>query len=426
MTKIIRDMLREGIIIPSTSPFSSPVLHVRKKDGTWRFCVDYRALNAVTIKDRFPIPTIDELLDELGSTCVFSKIDLRSSYHQIRVAKDDTHKTAFRIFDGQCEFLVMPFGLTNAPSTFQSAMNDLLRPYLRRFILVFFNDILIYSKSLADHLLHLRLILDLLHTHQFVAKLSKCVFAVSIVNYLGHIISAEGVAPDPNKVTAIHDWAAPRSFTELRGFMGLTGFYRRFVRHYAIIAAPLTDLLSGTRFSWNKDADKAFTQLKLHMTTLSQGSRPLAFFSKKLNPKMQAASVYVREMYDVTEAIKKWRQYLIGQQFHIFTDQKSLRNLLLQNIQTPEQQKWASKLQGFNFEIHYKPGKTNQAVNALIRKSSTTEPLFLSISSPVPQILNQLAQHYTTNPQGQELVTKTLSSNIEAEEFTFTNELLLY
>jgi hypothetical protein len=233
MTTIIRDMLRDGIIVPSHSPYSSPVLLVRKKDGSWRFCVDYRALNAVIIRDYFPIPTIDELFDELGSTSIFSKIDLRSGYHQIRVMQEDTHKTAFRTFDGHYEFLVMPFGLSNTPSTFQSAMNDMLRPYLRRFVLVFFDDILIYSRNLVDHMHHLQLILELLKLHHFVAKYSKCVFAVPTIDYLGHVISACGVQPDQEKIQAILQWPVPRSLTTLCGFLGLTGFYRRFVRDYA-------------------------------------------------------------------------------------------------------------------------------------------------------------------------------------------------
>ncbi|PNX96205.1 Ty3/gypsy retrotransposon protein, partial [Trifolium pratense] len=451
MTTIINDMLKEGIIKPSTSPYSSPVLLVRKKDGTWRFCVDYRALNVVTVRDRFPIPTIDELFDELGSASIFTKIDLRSGYHQIRVVQEDTHKTAFRTFDGHYEFLVMPFGLTNAPSTFQSAMNDLLRPYLRRFVLVFFDDILIYSRCLTDHLHHLRLILDLLSSNQFFAKFSKCAFAVEKVDYLGHVISSNGVTPDPEKIQAILDWPRPRSLTTLRGFLGLTGFYRRFVRHYASLAAPLTDLLRSTNFVWSTDTELAFTTLKTKMTetpvlvlpdfskvfivetdasavavgaVLSQEGHPLAFFSRKMCPRMQAASTYVREMYAITEAVKKWRQYLIGRHFHIFTDQKSLRNLLVQTIQTPEQQKWASKLQGFSFEIYYKPGKTNQVADALSRRH-TDEAIFMSISSPLPTLLANLRQYYR-DQEGKTLVLKSETDANMKQVFRFTDGLLYF
>lgn len=258
MTKLIAEMVNEGIIRPSTSPYASPVLLVKKKDGSWRFCVDYRALNAITIKDRFPIPTIDELLDELHGAAYFSKLDLRSGYHQIRLVPEDIPKTGFHTCDGHYEFLVMPFGLTNAPSTFQSAMNDLLRPYLRKFVLVFFffYDILIYSFTWAAHLAHVEQILNLLLTNNFYAKLGKCTYGVQSVEYLGHIITHQGVQADPT------------SLITLRAFPGLTGFYRRFVQNYATIASPMTDLLKGSTFSWPPSAAQAFLQLKEAMLQL--------------------------------------------------------------------------------------------------------------------------------------------------------------
>ncbi|XP_058766993.1 uncharacterized protein LOC131640630 [Vicia villosa] len=450
MTTLIQQMLEEGTIVPSTSPFSSPVLLVKKKDGTWRFCVDYRALNAVTIKDRFPIPNIDELLDELGSATVFTKIDLCSGYHQIRVASKDTYKTAFRTFDGHYEFLVMPFGLTNGPSTFQSAMNDLLRPFLRRFVLVFFDDILIYSSNFSEHIDHLQVVFQLLKDHQYFVKLSKCVFAAEQINFLGHIISASGVAPDSEKIKAILDWPAPRSLSALRGFLGLTGFYRRFVKHYATLAAPLTDLLRSTKFIWSTEADAAFTNLKRKMTdmpvlalpnftkdfnidtdasgvaigaVLSQEGHPIAFFSKKMCPRMQAASVYVREMFAITESVKKWRQYLIGHKFHIYTDQKSLRDLLLQRIQTPEQQRWTAKLQGFDFEISYKPGRTNLVADALSRKFEKEGSLLLALSSPFPDLFTTLKRFYKFDIVGQDLLKLAFQPNTD---YSISQELLYY
>ncbi|KAL4354641.1 hypothetical protein GQ457_06G032960 [Hibiscus cannabinus] len=391
-------MLANQSIQQNNSPFSSPVLLVKKKDGTWRFCVDYRALNAITVKDKFPIPTADELFDELGGSQYFSKLDLLAGYHQIRVKADDVPKTAFRTHEGHYEFLVMPFGLTNAPSTFQATMNEIFKPYLRKFVLIFLDDILVFSRSWQDHLSHLRQVLQVLRDNGFVAKRSKCTFGQETVEYLGHIVSRDGLAMDPDKVRAIRDWSTPTNIKEVRGFLGIVGYYRRFIRGFATIVAPISDLLrKSEQFEWTEAAQMAFEKLKILLTeapvlslpcfdkeffvetdasgvgigtVLTQDNRPLAYFSQKLSPRMQGASTYNREMFVVTQAVGKWRQYLLGRKFTILTDQQSLRELTQQTIQTPEQQRWLSKLIGYNFEICYRPGKMNSVADALSREGS--------------------------------------------------------
>ncbi|KAL4591091.1 hypothetical protein LXL04_004040 [Taraxacum kok-saghyz] len=401
MTKMIGDMLSDGIIKASTSPYSSPVLLVRKKDGTWRLCVDYRGLNVITVKDRFPIPTVDELLDKLHGATVFSKIDLQAGYHQIPVSPDDTHKTAFRTVDGHYELLVMPFGLSNAQSTFQSTMNDLFRDVLRQYVLVFFNDILIYSPSLELHYQHLSQVFEKLATHQFRAKMSKCTFGVQTVNYLG--------------------------------------YYPRFVPQYASIATGLTDILRKPAFTWSPTADTAFRQLKTAMATLATLTLPDfsqsfdvttdasniaigAALSQTPRARMQVASAYVRELFAITESVKKWRQYLIGRRFRIFIDQRSLKHLLSQVVQTPEQYKWATKLLGYDFEIIYKPGKENLVAAALSR---IEQPQLLALSATDPAWLEELRTFYRTTT-GTTLIQAILHKHQGDDTFHIRDGLLYH
>ncbi|GKE99642.1 putative reverse transcriptase domain-containing protein, partial [Tanacetum coccineum] len=242
LSRQIQELQDKGFIRPSHSPWGAPVLFVKKKDGSFHMCIDYRELNKITIKNRYPLPRIDDLFDQLQEACYFSKIDLRLGYHQLRVHEDDIPKTAFRTRYGHFEFTVMPFRLTNAPSVFMDLMNQVCKLYLDKFVIVFIDDIMIYSKMKEEHEVHLKLVLELLRKEKLYAKFSKCEFWLQEVHFLGHMVNQSGIHVDPSKIKVVKNWKAPTMPSEVRSFLGLAGYYRRFIVNFSKNAKPLTSL----------------------------------------------------------------------------------------------------------------------------------------------------------------------------------------
>ena len=264
----LEELLSKGFIRPSISPLGAPVLFVKKKDGSLRLCIDYRQLNRVTIRNQYPLPRIDELFDQLQGSRVYSKIDLRSRYHQLRVQESDVPKTAFRTLYGHYEFLVIPFGLTNAPTAFMDLMNRVFQPYLDRFVIVFIDDILVYSGSSEEHSEHLRIVLQTLRERHLFSKLSKCQFWLDRVAFLGHVISVEGVSVDPQKIEAVVNWKPPKNVSEVRSFLGLAGYYRNFVEGFSKIASSLTKLTrKDVKYDWVDACQQSFEELKSRLTS---------------------------------------------------------------------------------------------------------------------------------------------------------------
>ena len=396
LQKQITELMEKGYIRESLSPCAVPVLLVPKKDGTWRMCVDCRAVNQITIKYRHPIPRLDDMLDELCGATIFSKIDLKSGYHQIRMREGDEWKTAFKTKLGLYEWLVMPFGLTNAPSTFMRLMNHVLRSYIGKYCVVYFDDILIYSKSLQDHEEHLRNVLGTLRKERLFGNLKKCMFCTDKVTFLGFIVTAQGVEVDPEKVKAIQDWPRPTSISQVRSFHGLASFYRRFVPNFSSITAPLTGIIKkNSVFNWGDEQEEAFLKIKDYLTkapvlalpnfdkmfeiecdasgigigaVLSQEKRPIAYFSEKLSGATLNYPVYDKEMYALIRALETWQHYLLPKEFVIHTDHEALKHITGQHKLNKRHAKWVEFLESFPYVIRYKKGKDNVVADALSRR----------------------------------------------------------
>ncbi|GJT31798.1 putative reverse transcriptase domain-containing protein [Tanacetum coccineum] len=353
------------------------------------------------MKNRYPLPRIDDLFDQLQGSIIYSKIDLRLGYHQLRVREEDIPKTAFRTRYGHYEFQVMPFGLTNASAVFMDLMNRVCKPYLDKFVIVFIDDILIYSKSKKEHEEHLRQILKLLKKEELYAKFSKCEFWISRVQFLGHVIDYRGIHVDPAKIESIKDWASPKTPTEIRQFLGLTGYYRRFIEGFSKISKAMTKLTQkGVKFDWGDKQEAAFQLLKQKLCSapilalpegsedfiaycdaskkglgavLMQREKVISYASRQLKIHEKNYTTHDLELGAVVFALKIWRHYLYGTKCTVFTDHKSLQHILDQKELNMRQRRWLELLSDYDCEIRYHPGKANVVADALSRKER--EPL---------------------------------------------------
>ncbi|CAN1260507.1 Transposon Ty3-I Gag-Pol polyprotein [Linum perenne] len=446
LKKQLKELLDAGYIQPSKSPFGAPVLFQKKKDGSMRLCIDYRALNKVTVKNRWPIPNIADLFDQLGGARWFTKLDLRSGYYQVRIAKGDEPKTACVTRYGSYEFNVMPFGLTNAPATFCTLMNQVFEEFLDEFVVVYLDDIVIYSKTLEDHVTHLRKVFNALRENKLYVKKEKCEFAAKEVPFLGHIIGGGVLKMDGSKIKAIQDWEPPTKVPELRSFLGLTNYYRRFIKGYSTITTPLTDLLKKNKvWEWSEQCQEAFQKLKGAMSkepvlalpdptkpyevqtdasdfaiggVLMQEGHPIAFESRKLNDTERRYTVQEKEMIAVVHCLRVWRHYLLGAHFVVKTDNVATSYFLTQKKLTPKQARWQDFLAEFEFAMEYKPGKANSVADALSRKS-----VLAAISTPKVDTREKIREGLKHDP-----LAKTIIDHVKegkTRKFWMREELLV-
>ncbi|KAF5230292.1 hypothetical protein FAUST_9880 [Fusarium austroamericanum] len=402
LRQYLDDNLATGRIRPSKSPAGAPILFVPKKDGTLRLCVDYRGLNGVSIKNRYPLPLVTEILDRIQGATYFTKIDVKDAYHRIRIAEGDEWKTAFRTRYGHFEYVVMPFGLTNAPATFQHYIHQALRGLVDTICIVYLDDILIYSKNREEHTQHVKEVLKRMRAAELYAKPSKCSFFQDQVEYLGYILSAKGIAMDPARVETIRQWKEPGTFREVQVFLGFCNFYRRFIEGYSRIAQPLTALMQGSKngkkpggVTLFESERKAFRDLieafqrapllihfdpgkQIRIETdasafamagiLSQQDEqgkwhPVAFWSRKFKKEELSYGAPDHELFAIVESFKHWRHYLEGalHKIEVLSDHLNLQAFMKTPKLNGRQARWCLYLTPYDFIIKHRPGKTNPA-----------------------------------------------------------------
>ena len=415
LKKQLDELTKAGFIQPSKSPFGAPILFVKKKDGSMRMCVDYRALNNVTIKNNYALPRIDELFDRLQGAQYFTKLDLRSGYHQIRIAAGDAPKTAFRTRYGHFEFLVLPFGLTNAPATFMHLMHQTFRDQLDDFVLVFLDDILIFSKTAEEHVKHVQTVLEILRKEKLYAKASKCEFFKTEVEFLGHHVGRDGIRMMDDKLQAINEWPGPKKAGDVRAFLGTAGYYRKFIRNFSAIAAPLSELTKDTvKWEWGPSQQSAFDKLKhalvsgpvlalpddslpfvVHtdasgfatgavlMQDQGQGLRPISYLSKKMLDAETRYPVHEQELLAIIHALRNWRCYLSGRKFRVMTDHKSLQHFKTQPMLSGRQSRWKDIIADYDFDIEYVKGDTNVVADGLSRRPDHQHSSSLLVQSSI-------------------------------------------
>ncbi|GJT39110.1 putative reverse transcriptase domain-containing protein [Tanacetum coccineum] len=354
----LQELADRGFIRPSTSPWGAPVLFVKKKDGSFRMCIDYRELNKLTVKNRYPLLRIDDFFDQLQGSSTYSKIDLRSGYHQLKVRDEDIPKTIFRTRYRHYEFQVMPFGLTNTHAIFMDLLNRVCKPYLDKFVIVFIDDILIYSHNKEEHADHLRIILELLKKEKLYVKFSKCDFWISVVQFLGHVIDIQGIHVDPAKIEAVKNWPSPTTPTEVRQFLELAGYYRRFIKGFSKIAKSLTELTQkNKKYIWGEDQESAFQLLKQKLC-----EAPILALPEGNNDFI----IYCDASYQGLGVVLIHNLY--GTKYTVFTDHKSLQHILDQKELNMRQRRWLELLADYDCEIRYHPEKANNVADALSRK----------------------------------------------------------
>ena len=449
VTNEVDHMLDHNVIRPSASPWSSPVVMVRKPDGSWRFCIDYRKLNSITHHDAYPLPRIDSTLDSLKGATYFTTLDLASGYWQVAMAEDDKEKTAFSTPQGHFEFNVIPFGLTNAPATFQRLMECVLAGLSGEECLIYLDDVIVFSVSFKEHLERLARVFSALQKAQLKLKLSKCHFAQREVKYLGHIVSEKGIAPDPGKIEAVSSYPAPQNPKELKQFLGLSNYYRRFIPHYANIAEPLNKLLRKNqhKFKWDAGCQAAFDHLKCKLTKAPILSYPdftlpfilqtdasdtaigailsqshdgcetvICYWSRQLTKPERNYSTIEREALAAVSAIKEFYPYLYGFSFKLVTDHNPLTSLKGLKDVGGRLARWLMYLQQFNFQVEYRSGKTHNNADALSRRPAT-EPIISVIQQQLRKGLGDLQSAQSSDPDLAPIITalslhNALPSNI--------------